>query len=134
MPTTRKKSAETLIAEMAGWPADWDCDEELLPLGVGLISEFKPFVVFLASSDLAPVTIKRHMDNLWMLGEKIIRDADDSPEDLETSPRELLENAIEGGEGPLVGFVLGELDEAVQKEFERTTRKLAKFRGMDIYQ
>jgi hypothetical protein len=35
---------------------------------------FRPFIEHLAASSLSPKTIRRHMDNLWLLGGDIIRD------------------------------------------------------------
>src|SRR5216683_6847987 len=34
---------------------------------------FRPFIEHLATSSLSPKTIRKHVDNLWMLGGEIIR-------------------------------------------------------------
>jgi len=39
-----------------------------------MVACLRPFIEHLASSSLSPKTIRRHVDNLWMLGGEIIRD------------------------------------------------------------
>jgi site-specific DNA-cytosine methylase len=39
-----------------------------------LLACFRPFIEHLASSSLSPKTIRKHVDNLWILGGEIIRD------------------------------------------------------------
>jgi hypothetical protein len=48
--------------------------EQDLPPGEELLVCFRPFLEHLAASSLSPKTIRRHVDNLWMLGGEIIRD------------------------------------------------------------
>ena len=48
--------------------------EKDLPPGEQLVAYFRPFIEHLASSSLSPKTIRRHVDNLWILGGEIIRD------------------------------------------------------------
>jgi len=48
--------------------------EKDLPPGEALVVCFRPFIEDLASSNLSPKTIRRHVDNLWVLGGEIIRD------------------------------------------------------------
>jgi ABC-type sugar transport system ATPase subunit len=133
MPTKRKRTEKELIDDMAEWPNEWSISKPTVALGRSLVAEFAPFVAHLAESGLAPITIQRHMDNLWALGDKIVRDAELHQEVGKTLPRDLLEDAIVGGEGPLLAYSSNDVDEAAQKEFERMTRKLAKFRGMEVW-
>ena len=61
------------------WPRSWiGVDKDLLP-GEQLLAWFQPFIEHLASSRLSPKTIRKHVDNLWMLGGEIIRDLNDDP-------------------------------------------------------
>ena len=48
--------------------------EKDLPPGEELVACFRPFIEHLASSSLSSKTIRRHVDNLWILGGEIIRD------------------------------------------------------------
>ncbi len=47
--------------------------EKDVPPGEQLIALFRPFLESLAASDLAPKTIQKHVDNMWVLGGEFIR-------------------------------------------------------------
>ena len=51
--------------------------EKDLPVGQALLVCLRPFIEHLASSSLSRKTIRRHVDNLWLLGGEIIRDLND---------------------------------------------------------
>ena len=53
--------------------------EKDLPPGEALVACFRPFIEHLASSGLAPRTIRRHVGNLWLLGGENIRDLHYNP-------------------------------------------------------
>jgi len=42
--------------------------EKDLPPGEQLLAYFRPFIGYLASSHLSPKTIRKRVDNLWILG------------------------------------------------------------------
>ena len=50
------------------------CVEKDLPTGAELVACFRPFIGHLAASSLSAKTIRRHVDNLWLLGGEIIRE------------------------------------------------------------
>ncbi len=55
------------------WPERWrgeDCD---IPPGQAIVEFFKPFLLHLLGEGLAAKTLRRHRDNLWMLGGELIR-------------------------------------------------------------
>jgi hypothetical protein len=96
--------------------------EKDLPPGEPLIAIFRPFLEYLAASDLSPKTIQRHVDNTWALGGEFIRDLH-SDSSLRKKPVErLLLQMIEYG-GPLLYH--GGEDE--QRSFDSTCRKLRRF-------
>ena len=76
-----------------------------------------------ASSSLSPKTIRRHVDNLWMLGGEIIRDLHYDPSLRKKTAEGLLRNAIHEDGGPLV--YNGSEEE--QRAFDATCRKLHRF-------
>jgi len=49
--------------DLHAWPRSWRGGEEDLPPGEELVACFRPFIACLAASDLAPTTIRRHVDN-----------------------------------------------------------------------
>ena len=74
--------------------------EKDLPPAEQLLVLFRPFLEYLAASDLSPKTIQKHVDNMWALGGEFIRDLH-SDSSLRKKPVErILLQMIEYG-GPL---------------------------------
>ena len=44
-----------------------------------MVACFRPFLEHLIGLNLSPKTIRKHVDNLWMLGGEIIRDLNETP-------------------------------------------------------
>ncbi len=101
-----------------GWEKD-------LPPGERLVACFRPFIEYLAVSSLSQKTIRKHVDNLWLLGGDLIRDLNDTPSLRKVPVERLLINAIEDG-GPLLHHYDSE-DQ--QRSFDSTCRKLHRFLG-----
>jgi hypothetical protein len=101
-----------------GWEKD-------LPPGEGLVACFRPFIEQLAISNLSQKTIRKHVDNLWLLGGEIIRDLNETPSLRKVSVERLLLNAIADG-GPLLYH--GDSEEQ-QRSFDSTCHKLHRFLG-----
>jgi hypothetical protein len=50
--------------DLNGWPRSWmGLEEDLMP-GEHLLALFRPFLEYLAASDLSPKTIQKHVDNM----------------------------------------------------------------------
>jgi len=98
--------------------------EKDLPPGEQLLTLFRPFLEYLAASDLSPKTIQNHVDNMWALGGEFIRDLH-SDSSLRKKPVEqVLLRMIEYG-GPL----LYHSGEDQQRSFDSTCRKFRRFLG-----
>jgi hypothetical protein len=97
--------------------------EKDLPPGEALLACLRPFIEYLASSTLSPKTIRRHVDNLWLLGGEIIRDLNDTPSLRKKAADQLLRNVIHEDGGPLVHNG----SEEEQHSFDATCRKLHRF-------
>jgi len=111
--------------DLENWPRSWMGWEKDLPPGERLVGCFRPFLEYLAVSSLSQKTIRKHVDNLWLLGGDLIRDLNDTPSLRKVPVERLLINAIEDG-GPL----LHPCDsEDQQRSFESTCRKLHRFLG-----
>jgi len=96
--------------------------EKDLPAGEQLLVLFRPFLKHLATSDLSPKTIQKHVDNMWELGGEFIRDLH-SDSSLRRRPVEqVLSKMIQDG-GPL----LYHGSEGQQSSFDSTCRKLRRF-------
>jgi hypothetical protein len=98
--------------------------EKEIPPGEKLVACFRPFLEALVASDLSPKTIQQHVDNLWALGGKIIRDLNVDPSLRRKSIEQLLEDKIDDEGGPLL---YGIDSEEQQRSFDSTCRKLYRF-------
>lgn len=97
--------------------------EKDLPPGEQLLVCLRPFIEHLASSSLTPKTIRRHVDNLWLLGGEIIRDLHYDPSLRKVAAPKLLRNVVHQDGGPMIHN--GSEDE--QRSFDSTCRKLHRF-------
>ena len=98
------------------------CAEDVPP-GEQLVACFRPFIEHLATSGLSRKTIRRHVDNLWLLGGEIIRDLNLTPSQRKASVERLLRDQIYEDGGPLL--YSGAEDE--QRSFDTTCRRLHRF-------
>src|ERR1039458_9207737 len=94
-----------------------------LPPGEQLLACFRPFIAHLASWSLSRKTIRRHVDNLWLLGGEIIRDLHEDPSLRKVATDRLLSQVIYEDGGPL----LHNGSEEEQRSFDSTCRKLHRF-------
>ncbi len=105
------------------WPRSWMGLEEDLPSGEQILDCFRPFLQRLAESGLAPKTIRKHVDNLWLLGGELIRDLHEDPPLRKLSAARLLSAKIHEDGGPLIHHG----SEEEQISFDSTCRKLHHF-------
>ena len=111
------------LAKMEEWPQSWKIVSTDVAIGKALVETLKPFLRWLSDQSISRNTLRRHVDNLWLLGGEIIRqmNQDDA---LRKLPAEaaILECVDEEG-GPLA---FGE-NEAGQSDLDATCRKLHRF-------
>src|SRR5258708_1369843 len=105
------------------WPRSWMGLETDLPPSEELLACFRPFLDYLAASSLSPKTIRRHVDNLWMLGGEIIRHLHHDPSLRKLAADRLLRDAIFADGGPLIHNG----SEEEQRAFSSTSPKLYRF-------
>jgi len=99
-----------------GFPED-------IPPGEQIVAAFRSFLVHLVGLQLSRKTLRKHVDNLWLLGGELIRDVNTTPALRKRPMAALLFEAIEEG-GPLLYH--GD-SQAEQRSFESTCRKLRRF-------
>lgn len=109
--------------DLDNWPHSWMGLEKDLPPGEALLACLRPFIEHLASLTLSPKTIRRHVNNLWLLGGEIIRDLNYDPSLRKKAAEVLLRNVIHEDGGPLV--YNGSEEE--QRSFDATCRKFHRF-------
>jgi len=105
------------------WPRSWMGLEKDLPPGEQLVACLRPFIEHLVRSTLSRKTIRRHVDNLWLLGGEIIRDLHQDPSLRKVAAECLLREAIHEDGGPLVHNG----SEEEQRSFASPCRKLHRF-------
>jgi hypothetical protein len=113
---------EHYCRDLNGWPRSWMGLEKDLPPGEQLLPLFRPFLEYLAASDLSPKTIQKHVDNMWMLGGEFIRDLHNDSSLRKRPVDSVLFRMIEYG-GPL----LYHGGEDQQRSFDSTCRKFRRF-------
>jgi hypothetical protein len=122
-PSASSSDASAYCRNLDHWQRSWMGLEKNLPPGEELVACFRPFLEHLASSTLSPKTIRRHVDNLWLLGGEIIRDLNCDPSQRKVAVHKLLRDAIGADGGPLIYNG----SEDAQYSLDSTCRKLHRF-------
>jgi len=110
--------------DLADWPRSWMGFEKDLPAGEKLVACFRPFLDHLVASGLSRKTIRKHIDNLWVLGGEIIRDLNEDPAQRKLPVERILYDLVDDEGGPLIHG--GDSEEA-QRSLDSTCRKLRRF-------
>lgn len=97
--------------------------EKDIPPGERIVATFRPSIEYLVRQGLSRRTVRKHVDNLWLLGGEIIRDLNDTPKLRRAPVEDLICNVVRQG-GPLL---YGCDSEGEQRSFEFTCRKLWRF-------
>src|SRR5260370_26469008 len=113
---------EHYCRDLNGWPRSWMGLEKDLSPGEQLLALFRPFLEYLAASELSPKTIQKHVDNMWALRGEFIRDLHNDPSLRKKPMDRVLSEMIEYG-GPL----LYHGGEEQQRSFDSTCRKFRRF-------
>ena len=117
------RDASAYCKDLDRWARSWMGLEKDLPPGEAVVVCLRPFIEHLASSGLSPRTIRRHVDNLWLLGGEIIRDLNYNPSLRKKTAEQLLRHAVYDDGGPLIHNG----SEEDQRSFDATCRKLNGF-------
>jgi hypothetical protein len=117
-----RHNLEHYCRDLDGWPRSWMGLEKDLPPGEQLLALLRPFLEYLAASDLSPKMIQKHVDNVWMLGGEFIRDLHNDPPLRKRPVESVLFKMIEYG-----GLLLYQGGEDQQRSFDSTCRKLRRF-------
>jgi hypothetical protein len=114
---------EEICPDYREWPKSWMGVDEDLVYGRNVLDVFTRFVEFLLEKGLKKRTVRKHMNNLWLLGGEIIREVTMGDEyDVPVMGR--LRQTV----GPYGGPFCQHLDtEAEIRSFDATCRKLDKF-------
>ena len=109
--------------DIDGWPRQWMGFAKDVPPGEHLVQCFRPFLHHLIERQLSKTTMRKHVNNLWVLGGEIIRKLNDTPSLRKVPINDLVFEVVEDG-GPLP---YGCDSEEEGRSFESTCRKLRRF-------
>jgi hypothetical protein len=101
--TSMSKSFSGFCPDFEKWPKRWMGFREGIPFGERIIDIFKPFIDDLIDSKYTEKTIKRHIDNLSLLGGEIIRYINMDPDLRNSNALDLLMENIGSDGGPCAG-------------------------------
>lgn len=110
--------------DLAEWPSRWCYEDRDIDLGRALVEALTPFLLHLLNSGLARSTLRKHRDNLWMLGGDIIRQVQQEPRWRTHAANKLIRSVVDSSGGPLLYPAITETE---QDAFDATCRKLSAF-------
>jgi hypothetical protein len=110
--------------DLHDWPRTWHVEPADIAIGQQIVAVLMPFLLHLLNQGLAKSTVRRHRDNLWLLGGELIgrRYEDDQFARLDVT------NAVQqliAGDGGLL--IWPRITEAAQDSLDATCRKLDRF-------
>lgn len=110
--------------DIDSWPKSWAGDEIDIAPGRKLVEFLKPFLLSLLTTKLAPKTLRRHRDHMWMLGGEVIRRLNDEPPLRRNPVEKVTFDLLEEEGGPLIW---PQITEQQQDAFDASCRKLYRF-------
>jgi hypothetical protein len=123
----RQSDDEALAAycpDLDQWPHSWMGEPGDLHPGHQILECFKPFLLYLLGANLSRKTLRKHRDNLWLLGGALIARLNDDAALRRKPMAKLLLSVLDGGGGPLLSH---RADDDEQRSFDSTCRKLHRF-------
>jgi len=117
------KTPEDICPDFPEWPNRWHGLAKDIPYGKGILEAMRPFVEHLSIKGLNVKTIRRHMDNLWLLGGEVIRDVS-TFDQYNVPPAEMLRRSVSSEGGPYCRHLDSEY---AMNAYDATCRKLHKF-------
>ncbi len=114
----------THCPDLDQWSRSWAYEPRDIPLGVRLIEYFTPFLRDLLTQQLSRTTLRRHRDNIWVLGGEVIRQLQMDSALRRMPIEQIVLGLIEEEGGPLLSHRQSE-DE--QRSFDATCRRLFRF-------
>jgi hypothetical protein len=105
-------------------PRIWHFEPADIPVGEQIVQLFTPFLLHLLNQGLAKSTVRRHRDNLWLLGGELVRQRYDNDALARLHVKDALEQLIDGEGGPLIH---PRISDSEQESLDATCRKLHRF-------
>jgi hypothetical protein len=110
--------------DLSSWPQSWCCDDPDIPPGERIVQFLTPFLLHLLEQKLATKTLRKHRDNIWLLGGEVIRERYEDDKLMKLPVDQLIINMVDDDGGP---FIYPRITESEQESFDATCRKLYRF-------
>ena len=110
--------------DLDDWPGSWHVEPADIVVGQQIVQVLTPFLLHLLDQGLAKTTVRRHRDNLWLLGGEVIRCRYDDDELARQDAADAIRQLIERDGAPLMW---PRITEAEQDSLDGTCRKLNRF-------
>lgn len=110
--------------DLEQWPKTWMYEARDLAPGRQVVDIFRPFLRHLLGMGLSGKTLRKHRDNLWLLGGEIISDLHKNPRLRKWSMAQVVSAAVDDEGGPLISH---SPSEEQQRSFDSTCRKFYRF-------
>jgi len=110
--------------DLDNWPNSWSYDQPDLEVGQRILEVLTPFLLDLLDQELARKTVRRHRDNLWVLGGELVRRRYEDDELARMDVCTALHELMQCDGGPFMG---SRISEAEQDSLDATCRKLLRF-------
>jgi hypothetical protein len=124
-PASADDELAAYCPDLDHWPASWRYEERDVAPGRQLVECFKPFLRNLLSLGLSRTTLRRHRDNMWLLGGALIGKLHEVPRLRQRPIIDVVRQAIDEQGGPLISH--GAAAEAEQRSFDATCRRFYRF-------
>jgi hypothetical protein len=108
------------------WSQSWHIEPADIAVGQKIVQALTPFLLHLLNQGLAKTTVRRHRDNLWLLGGEIIRRRHNDDALARQDVTDALSQLIDADGGPLM---LPRISESEQDSLDATCRNLHRFMG-----
>ena len=110
--------------DLEQWPNTWMYEARDLAPGRQVVEIFRPFLRHLLGLKLSDKTLRKHRDNLWLLGGEIISDLHKRPRQRKPPMAQVVSAALDDEGGPLISH---SPSEDQQRSFDSTCRKFYRF-------
>jgi hypothetical protein len=108
-------------ADIDSWPKSWAGVPDDVLYGKQVLPYMTEFIAALKQKNLSVTTVNSHIDELWMLGGKIVDAVHADKKNRDTEPLQLIFSLIDDEGGPLLD------EEGEQPSFDRTCKKFYRF-------
>jgi len=117
------------LLNLEGWAKSWAREESDEALGDAIVLLLRPFIEHLADQGLALSTLRRHKNNLYLLGGRALDDMARLDEAAPADAATALDSLLSLDSGP----ILRDASETEQRASDTTARQLYRFRRRLAY-